>query len=163
MRMEVDVKERPTTSAPIAPRTRTQSAAITLPPVPKDNFKHASLAGADKDCGPFAKVGKFKLNLYGMWFMIGAISLAIPWGFVLAMQYATIKIMDKFDPNRRMVDVFCRAWAKGICVWGLSMPEITGTENIPEGPAVSDHTPRGHSALIHSIPYGAGIYYVEPV
>jgi hypothetical protein len=138
MRVEVDVKERPSpTTAPVAPLTRAKSAAITLPPVPKDNFHHASLANVQKEYGPYVKVGKFKLNAYGMWFMLGAIVLAVPWAFVLALQYATIKMVDKIDPARRWVDSACRWWAKNIVVFGFSLPELTGTENIPNGPAVS--------------------------
>lgn len=139
MRVEVDVKDRVADGVVPLTRGAGKGAVTTVPPpIPRDNFKHKSNADLPKECGPYMKVGRFQLNPFGVWFMLNAMLLAVPWSLVLAVLNATIGFIEKVDPTRTIVDLPCRLWARAIIVLGLSYPDITGLENMPEGPVVSE-------------------------
>ncbi len=106
------------------------------PPIPVDNFRHKSLKDVPTDYGPYLTIKGFKINFFGFFFMVVTLTWAIPWAILLLLQKATIEYMDKVDPRRFNVD-------RGSALWGWlsslttdSLPEVTGVENIPEGPAV---------------------------
>eukprot|EP00624_Nannochloropsis_granulata_P000348 evm.model.NODE_11327_length_113420_cov_67.305626.13 len=106
------------------------------PPVPVDTFRHKSLADVPTDYGPYLTIKGFKINAFGFYFCFMALFWAIPWGVFLILYKASLEFMDKIDPRRYNVDRSSALWGWLTSISTDSLPEITGTENIPKGPAV---------------------------
>lgn len=107
------------------------------PPVPRDDFQHQSLAGIPTDYGPYLKVGSYQINAFGLLYMAVAIFWAIPWAICLSVCKALIEYTDKIEPRRRHVDFLSSTWGWLSALVTNSLPETSGLENIPKGPAVS--------------------------
>jgi hypothetical protein len=110
-----------------------------LPPAPRDTFRHKSLAAEPSDYGPYLNVtSQYKINAFGLWYMFwsGLVWGAL-WAVVVLVQQALIEYLDKIDPMRRNVDFGAATWGRLSCLCTGLIPEITGLENLPDGPAVS--------------------------
>lgn len=109
-----------------------------LPPAPRDGFRHKSLAQEPTDYSPYLKLGsKYQINLFGLWFMFwSGLVWGSVWAVVLVFQKALIEYLDKIDPMRRHVDWVAATWARISCLCTGLLPDLTGLENLPEGPAV---------------------------
>jgi len=106
------------------------------PPVPVDTFRHKSLAEVPTDYGPYLTIKGFKINAFGFYFCFMALFWAIPWGVFLILYKASLEYMDKIDPRRYNVDRSSALWGWLTSISTDSLPDISGTENIPKGPAV---------------------------
>jgi len=87
-------------------------------------------------------VGKFQLNPFGAYFALQSLFFGLVWGMSLGLLSLLERVLVKFDPEYNFYDDTSRAWAKAITFSSLSIPKISGTENIPSGPVVSELVPR---------------------
>lgn len=142
MKVDVEVKTTPRSSGSEggsgSGAALQRSGKAELPPAPRDGFRHQSLAQEPTDYSPYVKLGsKYQINLFGLWFAFWAgIVWGAVWAVILLFQKPLIEYLDKIDPMRRNVDWVAATWGRLSCLCTGLTPEITGVDNIPDGPAV---------------------------
>lgn len=142
MKVDVEVKTAPGRSSSGSEGEGSSGMGLSgkaeLPPAPRDGFRHQSLAQEPTDYSPYLKLGsKYQINLFGLWFLFwSGVVWGVVWAVVLVFQKALIEYLDKIDPMRRNVDWVASTWATLSCLCTGTAPDLTGLENLPEGPAV---------------------------
>jgi hypothetical protein len=147
--VETEVKEAEKkvlgVGAPVkSSKGKLRAAGDELPPIPRDSFQHHSNALVAEECGPYWDLGKYKINAFGVWFMLQSILFAVPWAMALGVGILFRRVLDWLDPVRESVDLTSQLWAKGWMLTTACTPELSGLDNIPLGPAVrtSSSSPR---------------------